>query len=170
MDHTRTDEADTQRVSRFCRYAVLFITSSFSSSNDVSATGLSKVIMPCWSRLTRVHVSSTWEYLCAYYNTCVNRCCQAICTSGRACELLLDRPPLEAKSESLARMRGEVPSRSGNLRGASAMNEGNGQIAQRRHNLRSRAGAQAGTVFAKGDVAHIKKRLKGPLAGDGPMR
>ena len=35
------------------------------------------------------------------------------------------------------------------------MNEGDGQIAQRGHDLRSRAGAQAGTVFAKGDIAHI---------------
>src|SRR5947207_2000618 len=52
-------------------------------------------------------------------------------------------------------MRGEVASRSGDLRGACAMNEGDGQIAQRGHDLRSRAGAQAGPVFTKGDIAHI---------------
>src|SRR5436189_4915736 len=52
-------------------------------------------------------------------------------------------------------MRGEVASRSGDLRGACAMNEGDGEIAQRGHDLRSRAGAQAGTVTAFGDIAHI---------------
>ena len=34
------------------------------------------------------------------------------------------------------------------------MNEGDGQIAQGRQELRSRASVQAGAVFAKGDVAH----------------
>src|SRR5690349_7498881 len=37
------------------------MTSSFNSSSEVSATGLSKVIMPCCSRFTRVQVSSTCE-------------------------------------------------------------------------------------------------------------
>src|SRR5438270_6010634 len=40
----------------------------------------------------------------------------------RVCELLLGRPPLKKERESLVRMRGEVASRSGNLRGAAAMN------------------------------------------------
>ena len=39
------------------------------------------------------------------------------------------------------------------------MNEGDGQIAQRGHDLRSRAGVQAGAIFAKGDVAHIMQAI-----------
>jgi hypothetical protein len=55
----------------------------------------------------------------------------------RVCELLLGGPPLE-ESERFTRMSGEVASRSSNLRGAAAMNEGDGQMAQRGHELRSR--------------------------------
>src|SRR5438270_1515083 len=58
-------------------------------------------------------------------------------TSTRVCELVLGRAPLREKRESLARMRGEVPSRSSNLRGAAAMNEGDGQIAQCCHHLKN---------------------------------
>ena len=83
----------------------------------------------------------------------------------RVCELLLGRPPLEEEGKSLVRMRGEVASRSSNPRGATAMNEGDGQIAQRGHGLRSRACAQARTIFAKGDIAHIMQAvLDAPMA------
>src|SRR5438874_13219950 len=62
-------------------------------------------------------------------------------------------------------MRGEVASRSSNLRGATAMNEGDGQIAQCGHDLRSRARAQARAIFAKGDIAHIMETvLDAPMA------
>ena len=89
-----------------------------------------------------------------------------ILPSPRVCELLLGGPPLWQKErESLTRMRGEVASRSSNLRGATAMNEGDGQIAQRGHGLRSRACAQASTIFAKGDIAHIMQAvLDAPMA------
>ena len=66
---------------------------------------------------------------------------------------------MEEKRESFPRMSSEVPSGSRHLRGAGARNEGDGQITQRRHQLRSRAGAQAGTLFAKGDVAHIRHTI-----------
>src|SRR5947209_436167 len=78
----------------------------------------------------------------------------------RVCELVLGGPPLwKKKRESLTRMRGEVPSRSSNLRGATAMNEGDGQIAQCCHQLRGRAGAQARAIFSKGDIAHIMETV-----------
>ena len=45
------------------------------------------------------------------------------------------------------------------------MNEGNSQIAQRGHDLRGRAGAQARAIFAKGDIAHIMETvLDAPMA------
>ena len=45
------------------------------------------------------------------------------------------------------------------------MNEGDGQIAQRGHGLRSRACAQARTIFAKGDIAQIMQAvLDAPMA------
>ena len=85
----------------------------------------------------------------------------------RVCELLLGRSPFKEKGESLVRMRGEVPSRSGNLRGTAAMNEGDGQIAQCRHDLRSRAGTQTGAIFAKGHVAHVMQSvLNGIITND----
>src|SRR5438105_4536210 len=62
-------------------------------------------------------------------------------------------------------MRSEVPSRSGNLRGAAAMNEGNSHITQRGHDVRSRARAQAGAITAFGDIAHIMEAvLDAPMA------
>ena len=39
------------------------------------------------------------------------------------------------------------------------MNEGDGQIAQRGHELRNRASAQARAIFAKGDITHIMKSV-----------
>ncbi len=39
------------------------------------------------------------------------------------------------------------------------MNEGGGQIAQRGHELRSRARAQARAIFPKGDITHIMKSI-----------
>ena len=39
------------------------------------------------------------------------------------------------------------------------MNEGDGQIAQCRHDLRSRAGTQTGAIFAKGHVAHVMQSV-----------
>src|SRR5438270_13442399 len=78
----------------------------------------------------------------------------------RVCELLLGGPPVWQKErESLTRMRGEVASRSSNLRGATAMNEGDGEIAQCGHHLRGRAGAQAGPITACGDIAHIMQAV-----------
>ena len=84
----------------------------------------------------------------------------------RVCELLLGGPPLWQKErESLTRMRGEVASRSGNLRGTGAMNKGDGQIAQCGHDLRSRARAQARAIFAKGDIVHrMETVLDAPMA------
>src|SRR5216684_1599302 len=55
---------------------------------------------------------------------------------GRVCELLLGGPPLQKEGKSLARMRGEVPTCSGNVRGAAAMHEGDGQVAQGSHESR----------------------------------
>ena len=43
----------------------------------------------------------------------------------------------------------------GNLRGAKAMDQGDGEIAQGGQNLWGVAGAQAGAIFPKGDIAHI---------------
>src|SRR5512135_2848579 len=84
----------------------------------------------------------------------------------RVCELLLGGPPfLQKERESFARMSGEAPSRSSNRRGAQARNEGDGQIAQRGHDLRSRASAQARTGFTKGDIAHVMQTvLDTPMA------
>src|SRR5438128_1033131 len=62
-------------------------------------------------------------------------------------------------------MRGEVASRSRNLRGARAMNEGNSQIPQRGHDLRGRTGAQARAIFAKGDItSRMETVLDAPMA------
>ncbi len=45
------------------------------------------------------------------------------------------------------------------------MNEGDGQIAQSSHDLRSRASVQAGAIFPKGDIAHIMRTiLNAPMA------
>src|SRR5713226_6363629 len=73
----------------------------------------------------------------------------------RVCELLLGGPPLQKEGKSLARMRGEVPTCSGNVRGAGAMHEGDGQVAQGSHDLRSRASMQTGAIFAKGHIANV---------------
>jgi len=48
-----------------------------------------------------------------------------------------------------------MASGSGDLRGAGAMDQGDDQITQGGHNLGGMTGAQAGTVFAKADIAHI---------------
>src|SRR6266702_8594266 len=83
-----------------------------------------------------------------------------LASSLRVCELLLGGPPLWKKErESLTRMRGEVASRSSHPRRAAAVNEGDGQITQCCHNMRSRAGAQAGTVTAFGEIAHIMQTI-----------
>ena len=39
------------------------------------------------------------------------------------------------------------------------MNEGDSQIAQGGHDLRGRAGAQTGSIFPKGDIAHIMQTV-----------
>ena len=52
-----------------------------------------------------------------------------------------------------------MPLGSGNLKGTAAMNEGDGQIAQGGHELRSRARAQAGVIFAKGGIPHIMQAV-----------
>src|SRR5438270_3904723 len=56
-------------------------------------------------------------------------------------------------------MRSKVASRSSNLGGAEAMNEGDGQIAQGGHDLRNRASTQTGAVFPKGNVAHVMQAV-----------
>ena len=48
-----------------------------------------------------------------------------------------------------------MASGSGDPRGAGAMDQGDDQITQGGHNLGGMTGAQAGTVFAKADIAHI---------------
>ena len=39
------------------------------------------------------------------------------------------------------------------------MNEGDGHIAQGGHALRSRASMQAGSIFAKADIAHVMRSI-----------
>ena len=39
------------------------------------------------------------------------------------------------------------------------MNEADSQIAQGGHDLRGRAGAQTGSIFPKGDIAHIMQTI-----------
>jgi hypothetical protein len=72
---------------------------------------------------------------------------------------------LEKKDEGTSRMRGEVASGGNNLGGALPMNEDDNQIAQRGHDLWGEAFAQAGTIFAKGDVVQIVQAvLNTPVA------
>ena len=50
------------------------------------------------------------------------------------------------------------------------MNEGDSQIAQGGHDLRGRAGAQTGSIFPKGDIAHIMQTIFDapmPTVGEG---
>src|SRR5260370_36444288 len=59
-------------------------------------------------------------------------------------------------------MRSEVPSGSSNLRGASAMDQGDRQIAQSGQKLRSRASMHTRAIFAKGDITHIMQGILDP--------
>jgi len=54
----------------------------------------------------------------------------------------------------------------GDLRGAGAPNEGEGEIAAGGHDLRSRTAAQGGAILAKGHVAQPVATLDAPVAAD----
>lgn len=62
---------------------------------------------------------------------------------------------MEKELESLAWMVGKLSPGDSNLVRPLAMNEGNDEIAQSRHDLWSVARTKLGAVFAKGHIAHI---------------
>src|SRR5258707_1790677 len=77
----------------------------------------------------------------------------------RVCELLLSPFLRNQEGKSFVRIGGEMTSGSGDLRGAGAMDQGDDQITQGGHNLGGVTGAQAGTVFAKTNIAHIVRTV-----------
>ncbi len=52
-----------------------------------------------------------------------------------------------------------MPSSGSDLELASAMHEGNSEIAQSRHDLGSLAGAETRTIFPKNHISHIMQRI-----------
>jgi hypothetical protein len=74
---------------------------------------------------------------------------------SRVGELLLVSFQGREESKSLVRTGGEMASGRGNVRRAKAVDQGDGQIAECRQNLRGIAGAQAGAVFPEGHIAYI---------------
>ena len=65
----------------------------------------------------------------------------------------------EEEVEGTARMIGEGATTRGDVARPGAVDEGNGKIAAGSKNLRGIAGAEAGAVFAKGDIAHVVQAI-----------
>ena len=73
--------------------------------------------------------------------------------------------PVEQRIEGLTRMEGQITSGSRNVCGAGSMNQGNCQVAQSSHDLRSIARANTGTIFAEGHVSdRVQTILNTPMA------
>src|SRR5215470_4056264 len=73
---------------------------------------------------------------------------------ARVCELLLASFGKAKQGQSRLWTRSEMASGRRDVRGAEAVDQGDGSIAQGGHDLWSVAGAQAGAVFLEGDIAH----------------
>jgi hypothetical protein len=67
----------------------------------------------------------------------------------------------EKESKGLIRMRGEATTSSGDLKPTTTMQERKSQVAKRCQELRGMAGAQAGAIFAEGDIAHAMSSMVG---------